>query len=227
MSQGHNVRAVLAKMGSTPLTAALGRPSLCRRTAAAFLDVPPLIALGFGLWGRTRRRTELGRRLAAMAVRGVYVTVPTAMFGGTIGQLLAGLRVVDADSYRLVGWKQAGARWAIEGVPGLLLSVALRRTIRKLNGGSAERLGRIEARVQELKERIADDPESLDAQRLALYEAAVGSGAQRTFLVVGGTSAAYVALFFTVVSRLRDRVSNTVVVTSDLAIPFAPREGRR
>lgn len=218
MSQWRSVRAVLADMGPTPLTAVLRRPSLSRRAAAGFLDVPPLVVLGLGLWGRTRSRSELGRRLVAMAVRGVYVSVPTAIFGGTAGQLLVGLRVVDADSYRMVGWKQAAIRCAIEGLPGLLLSVGLRRSIRKLNGGTAQRLERIEAHLQELEEEGADDPEGLDAQRLAMYQAAVGSEAQRCFLVVGATSAAYLACFFTVISRLRDRFSNTVVVTSDLVI---------
>jgi hypothetical protein len=136
------------------------------------LDVPPSLVLGVGLWRATRHSSERRRRVWARAARAAYVVVTTATLGGTFGQLLAGLRVVDAASRQRVGWRQATSLWAMEAGPGIVVSLWLRDQGRKINEGIKQRLAGIEL-LDENDEAFADDPEGLDQRRAELYYLAI------------------------------------------------------
>ena len=153
----------------------------------------------------------------AQAARAAYVIVPTVTLGGTFGQLLAGLRVVDADSRRRIGWRQAASLWAMEAVPGTIVALWLRDHGRRINDGITQRLAGIEL-LDEKDETFADDPGGLDRRRAELYHAAIVPAA-RQFPVLVAAVAAYTGYYFTAGRRIRDRMTRTVVVIREARTP--------
>ena len=73
--------------------------------------------------------------LAAFVLHGVYVVVPTARWGRTLGKLIVGVRVVMQRDGRLPGWRASILRWVLPAVAlfipvvGWAVSIGLRATL--------------------------------------------------------------------------------------------------
>jgi uncharacterized RDD family membrane protein YckC len=92
----------------------------------------PLAGAWARFWGAVFEGLVIGSAVAAVRratgngvaepLSAAYVVLTTVLWGKQLGKLLAGTRIVDAESGDLPGWEQAVLRWAVVGAPGVLLA---------------------------------------------------------------------------------------------------------
>jgi hypothetical protein len=143
--------------------------------------------------------------LAPVVAQGVYFTAPTALLGGTPGQLLVGLRVVDVDSGRTPSLGQAALRWFVLAGPGVFARVVIRTLWKRQAEIAKERLNVIAA-DSSMTERSAE-PDPVLMSRGA--KTAAASAAIMLVLVIYER---------TVGRGARDRLTNTTVVRASVPI---------
>jgi hypothetical protein len=98
-----------------------------QRSVAGIVDGVPLGGSGIYLARRLRAQeaSVWRRRITVAAAQAAYIIVPTAIFGGTPGQLVVGLRVVDAKTGRRPSPQQVILRWALNALPPLVVRMVL------------------------------------------------------------------------------------------------------
>ena len=103
---------------AVPVQAPVMAP-LWKRGMAGALDSLPFIVLAVAVPQRDPRgrRPRRGLRLAAIALSGAYHISLTAKRGQTLGQMVLGIRVVDAKTTALPTPKQSALRWAVATIP--------------------------------------------------------------------------------------------------------------
>jgi hypothetical protein len=185
------------------------RASRGRRTAAAVVDlVPflPFVALGLR---RTRAggRVTIRQRLLVRSMQAGYFTVTTSVLGGSPGQLMMGLRVVDADTMQRPTWRQAFLRWAVDAVPTFLLQVLTSLRPSRRQTTRDELNARFDEVAQLRREDLDDD--TLNARAAELSEEAVKGGLSA---VQAAGVVVMIAYYVTIGRRGRDGVTNTIVV---------------
>jgi uncharacterized RDD family membrane protein YckC len=97
--------------------------SLARREAAAALDALPFLLVAFlsrhAAEGRARYRWDA----VITTLDAGYTIGLTTRFGQTPGQMLVGIRVVEAQSWGRPPWTRSAIRWAVAGLPYPLTTV--------------------------------------------------------------------------------------------------------
>jgi RDD family protein len=104
------------------------RASFVQRTAANVLDTIPFALAAGILMRRWEPNSTYGDFIRDRVLQAVYVIVPTVVMGGTPGQRLRGLAVIDRRSGQRLGWGRACQRWLI-GIMTHLALTAMRQTL--------------------------------------------------------------------------------------------------
>jgi RDD family protein len=212
----------VAAIATTPMP--IDAP-LRRRAAAGTLDAVPFTVAAVAVYRRMRRderssttrtdrsvilRQRARRFTVARLLRAGYVIVPMAVIGATPGQLIAGVRVVDAETGGRPTWAQVLGRWAIDETPGLLLRVALRPMERRNTASLRE----VEARVDDLMREESegrDDETDVDLDELnAKLKTAFSTDLHCGPLLLGTIVAVGYHVAFG--RRVRDALTHTRVV---------------
>lgn len=142
-----------------------------------------------------------------IAIQGAYFTITTAMAGGSPGQLLSGLRVVDAATGRLPSWRQALSRLVLWAGPGIVARV-VGAALRNPSAQTKARLAVLRDEQDRLTEELSDDQHQLD-ERLA----AMRSGRRMMTLWAPPAMTVMVLVYRLTVGRgAHDRLSDTRVV---------------
>lgn len=97
----------LVKPSRQPLPDGRKPATRCRRFNAGLID-QVLVGIPTGLAAHARAATWM-----VIMVHMFYFVVPTAMFGWSIGKLVARTRVVDLQTHRHPNWWRAILRWVI------------------------------------------------------------------------------------------------------------------
>ncbi len=144
---------------------------LWKRWLAAQIDGLPFaaVALPFIL---SRRRDGSGKpgwalSLAVRAADGIYQVAMTAKFGRTVGQMAAGIRVVDRRTAAPPRWRQSLLRWALTSLPSALLTLL---PVSGKEEQSAAEIERLRPAIQDLRQRHAGNRRRLNEALMALYE---------------------------------------------------------
>jgi len=95
-----------------------------RRLVGAYIDGLVGAAIGFGVlratFGSLTHRGLVARGLGLLVTAGYWVP-SAAVWGRTVGKLVAGTRVALVDDAAAVpGWRRATVRWAVPSVLGLV-----------------------------------------------------------------------------------------------------------
>jgi hypothetical protein len=121
---------------------------------------------------RTPPTHRLKRLLRRELIQAVYFTVPTALVGGTPGQVAVGLRVVDAGTLQRVGWKKATARWVIWAVPGFLVNAYSALVSDRLQAETERRVETVRAGLEDVERQHPDDEKERAEATVELYRSA-------------------------------------------------------
>ena len=144
---------------------------LWKQAIASFLDSLPffVLALPFVLLRQTdyARRRRIRLELAAMAFSGTYHISLTALHGQTLGQMAAGIRVVDEKTGATPSSRQSAVRWALTTIPGGLLRLAPVST-RAENTLAA--MADLQPEIERLRQRHEGDRQKLNDALMALFE---------------------------------------------------------
>ena len=144
---------------------------LWKQGIASFLDSLPFLvmALPFVLLRQTvqARRRSIRLELAAMAFSGTYHISLTAWRGQTLGQMAAGIRVVDEKTGAAPTSRQSALRWALTTTPGGVLRLAPVST-RAENTLAA--MADLQPEIERLTQRHEGDRQKLNDALMALYE---------------------------------------------------------
>ncbi len=143
---------------------------LWKRWVAGLVDEMPLFLMALPFLLESRRgsarppRREL--QLAAAALCSAYQISLTATIGQTLGQMVVGIRVVDAKTATVPTLRQSALRWAVASVPEGL-SRLLRASV-KLEEPPA--LVGLKAEIERVKQLHRGDRQSLNEALMALYK---------------------------------------------------------
>jgi hypothetical protein len=139
-----------------------------------------------------------------------YFTLPTALVGGTPGQLVLGLRVVDAVSGDKLSLRRAVVRWSVMAVPGMALGAIARNLQPRLD----ERNKRVSPKITRIHRECADNQDELKRRMHAVMR----DEFRLDPLVATATAMMFPLLLFLLTYQLvtlrtiADRLSNTRVV---------------
>ncbi len=145
---------------------------LWKRAVAALIESLPFVVLALAVPKRTptarRRRRGVGR-LAALALSGAYHISLTAKRGQTLGQMVLGIRVVDAKTAAVPTPRQSAVRWAVATVPDALarlvpLSERAEATLAGITG--------LQPEIDRLTRRHEGDRETLNEELMRLFNEA-------------------------------------------------------
>jgi uncharacterized RDD family membrane protein YckC len=157
----------------------------------------------------------------AEVAKAVYVLAPTVRWGGTPGELIAGLRIVDGSSGAAIDWRQASVRCAAGALPRLLLVPLIRALVTTQSEAMARAVETRRGDLLRLSEELAGDEDALDRAAAALMEelGASSEGVWKVPAVLAGTLAASAISFIWMIRdrwqrTVRDRVAGTVVIRS-------------
>ena len=144
---------------------------LWKRGMAALIESLPFVVLAVAVPGRTPtgRRRRQGFGLGALALSGAYHISLTAKRGQTLGQMLLGIRVVDAKTAAVPTFKQSALRWAAATVPDALARLM------PLSGRAEATLAGItdlQPEIDRLTRRHEGDRERLNEELMRLYKEA-------------------------------------------------------
>jgi uncharacterized RDD family membrane protein YckC len=147
--------------------------SRSRRAVAVSIDIAIWMGPTLLLWwrrGRPHRERDLGYKetLRRELIRAAYFVIPTALIGGTPGQLAMGLRVVEADTLQQVGWKKAVARSLIRDTPGFIVAALSAPWLRDFK----RRTDIVQRGLKEIYEEHPDDFEAVRDKAIELNESA-------------------------------------------------------
>jgi RDD family len=151
------------------------------------------------------------RRLAVpTAIQGAYFTIATAVAGGSPGQLLVGLRVVDVATGRRPSWPQALSRWWVLAGPGTVARVVIAGS-RNPSAKRKVRLAILRGQQDRLAEELSGDADQLDERLPALH-----SGRRTAALWAPPAVTVILLLVYklTLGRGAHDRLSNTRVVAT-------------
>jgi uncharacterized RDD family membrane protein YckC len=151
--------------------------SLWRRAAADGIDTLPFaIVIGVVVARKVRRgQTFSFPQWAAVAVQVVSLLETSwlvAERGGTPGQRLLGLRVVDVATGNNLSFTRALLRASVRSPVSLFQVVIGRRRLDALRGRrnqALQRMADLQPRLTELQEEYSDDPKQLSDAVEALY----------------------------------------------------------
>jgi uncharacterized RDD family membrane protein YckC len=202
---------------------------LSKRCLASLVETVPwlLMALPFLIESRrgSTRRPRRELQLAGTAFADAYQISLTGAIGQTLGQMVVGIRVVDAKTSTVPTLKQAVLRWAVASVPGGLFW--LLGTFIKVE--EPRGLMELQPEVDRLNQCHRGDPQSLNEALMALYKEHNVNPVEGCLPVLLQVLAALVsscllygpALKGPLHQGLHDRAAGTVVV--DVHKPFGRR----
>ena len=144
---------------------------LWKRGMAGLIESLPFVLLALAVPGQTPtgRRRRQGFGLAALALNGAYHISLTAKRGQTLGQMLLGIRVVDAKTAAVPTFKQSALRWAVATVPDALARLM------PLSGRAEATLAGItdlQPEIDRLTRRHEGDRARLNEELMRLYKEA-------------------------------------------------------
>jgi uncharacterized RDD family membrane protein YckC len=185
-----------------------GIASLPRRVLAGTIDAVPFTAIVL-----LTRRADVRRRhrwdVFLVALEGIYGMGFTARFGQTPGEMIMGIRVVDADSRERPPWRRVVVRWAAAGFP-------FRLAMLLPPSRSALRLEELRPEIQRLQHVHQDDRRRRDEEVIALYhrhDVSPLAGILRAVLVEALDGVNLVLGLRDARRRgLADRAANTIVI---------------
>ncbi len=179
-----------------------------RRFLAATVDSLPFVALMIA----SRRASGTGLRrwnLALLGIEAVYDVSLVATRGQTVGQALAGIRIVDRTTLDRPGWRQSAVRWLVGSATHIVpLLLPEPRSVRALE--------ELRPEVQRLRREHKGDQAGLNEALMRLYrtrQIRPWAGLPRVFalVIVDGTSA-WMRRQGPLHQALHDRAANTVVI---------------
>ena len=136
---------------------------LWKRVMASLIESLPFVVLALAVpkQAPTARRPRGGFGLTAFALSGAYHISLTAKRGQTLGQMVLGIRVVDAKTAAVPTLKQSAVRWAVSMVPDALarlvpLSERAEATLAGITGLQPE-IDRLTRRHEGNRERLNDE----------------------------------------------------------------------
>lgn len=186
---------------------------------ASVVDSLPFVALALAVpkTDSGARRTERGLRLVAIAVNGAYYIPLTAKQGQTIGQMVFGIRVVDANTASRPTLRQSAVRWAVAMVPDALARLVPPSQRAETALAAIEDL---QHEIDRLTQRYEGNRRRLNDELMRLYEAADLNpiGACLPIILRALPSLALSCALYAPVLKgsqrqaLHDRVAGTVVV---------------
>ncbi len=203
---------------ATPVPGPVIAP-LWKRGMAALIESMPFVVLALAVPGQTptgqRRRRGFG--LAALALSGAYHISLTAKRGQTLGQMVLGIRVVDAKTAAVPTPKQSALRWGVATVPDALARLM------PLSGRAEATLAGItdlQPEIDRLTRRHEGDRESLNEELMRLYQESDVNpiGASLPIMVRALPSLVMTCALYAPMLKgsqhqaLHDRVAGTVVV---------------
>lgn len=144
---------------------------LWKQGIAGVLDSLPffVVALPLVLLRQTdhARRRRIGLELAAMAFSGTYHISLTASRGQTLGQMAAGIRVVDEKTGSAPTSRQSAVRWALTTIPGGVLRLAPVSTRAETTLAA---MADLQPEIERLTQRHQGDRQKLNDALMALFE---------------------------------------------------------
>ena len=154
----------MAVHGKTPIIA-----PLWKRGMAGAVDCLPFFALALAApeTHSMDHRAGRGVRLVTLALSGAYYIPLTAKHGQTLGQMVLGIRVVDAKTAAMPTLKQSAVRWAVTMVPDALarlvpLSERAVSTLADITG--------LQPEIDRLTRRHEGDRQRLNEELMKLYK---------------------------------------------------------
>jgi hypothetical protein len=188
---------------------AYGPASLSRRAVAVSFDAAVLVTAAMLVVRRHGTNASAIRRVAVpAAIQAVYFTITTATAGASPGQLLAGLRVVDAATGRRPSWRQVSSRWVVWAGPGIVARVVI-AALRNPSGKTKARLAILREEQERLTGEPSDHPDRLDERIPALHS---GRRVAALWAPPVITAMLLVVYKLTVGRGAHDRLSDTRVV---------------
>ena len=144
---------------------------LWKRGLAGLIESLPFVVLVLAVPRQppTARRPRRGLGLAAFALSGAYHISLTAKRGQTLGQMVLGIRVVDAKTAAVPTLKQSAVRWAVTMVPDALarlvpLSERAESTLAGITG--------LQPEIDRLTRRHEGDRQRLNEELMRLFKEA-------------------------------------------------------
>ena len=194
---------------------------LWKRGMAGLIESLPFVGMALAVPRQTptgrRRRRALG--LAVLALSGGYHISLTAKRGQTLGQMVVGIRVVDATTAAVPTLKQSAVRWAVAAVPDALARlVPLSERTEATLAGIAD----LQPEIDRLTRRHEGDRERLNEELMSLFKEAdlnpLGACLPMVLRALPGFAISC-ALYGPVLhgsqrQALHDRVAGTVVIES-------------
>lgn len=143
---------------------------LWKRGMAGLIESLPFFVLALAVPGQTptgcRRQRGFG---LALALSGAYHISLTAQRGQTLGQMVLGIRVVDAKSAAVPTFKQSAVRWAVATVPDALVRLMpLSERAEATLAGITD----LQPEIDRLTRRHEGDRERLNEELMRLYKEA-------------------------------------------------------
>jgi uncharacterized RDD family membrane protein YckC len=177
---------------------------------AGTIDTLPFLAVVL-LTRRAHIRAQHRWDVALFALGAAYTIGFTIRFGQTLGQMMMGIRVVDANSRQPPRWTQVMVRSALSAFPyGYATLLPPSR--------SALRMEELKPEIQRLQHEHHDDPRRRDEELVALYRRrgiSPFAGILRALLIEAVADA---ELFLTLRDAdrrgLGDRAAKTLVIRS-------------
>ena len=143
---------------------------LWKRAMAGLIESLLFLVLALAVPGQTPtgRRRQRGFGLA-LALSGAYHISLTAKRGQTVGQMVLGIRVVDAESAAVPTFKQSAVRWAVATVPDALVRLMpLSERAEATLAGITD----LQPEIDRLTRRHEGDRERLNEELMRLYKEA-------------------------------------------------------
>lgn len=192
---------------------------LWKRGVAGAVDSLPFLSLALAVREKDfgAGRPQRGLRLLAFAMSAAYCIPLTARHGQTLGQMVLGIRVVDADTGALPSPMQAAVRWTVAMVPDALARVVpLSQRVETELAAIRE----LQPEIDRLTDRYEAEPERLNEELMSLFrEAGVNPvGACLPIIVRALPSLAMSCALYAPLLKgaqhqaVHDRVAGTVVV---------------
>ena len=192
--------------------------ALWKRGMAGLIESLAFFVLALAVAGQTPtgRRRQRGFGLA-LALSGAYHISLTAQRGQTLGQMVLGIRVVDAKSAAVPTFKQSAVRWAVATVPDALVRLMpLSERAEATLAGITD----LQPEIDRLTRRHEDDHERLNEELMRLFKEAdlnpLGACLPMVLRALPGFAISC-ALYGPVLEgsqrhALRDRFAGTVVI---------------
>lgn len=190
---------------------------LWKRGMASVIDSLPFFALAVRESNARARRAGRGSQLVGFGLSGAYCILLTAKHGQTLGQMLLGIRVVDAKTAALPTPMQAAVRWTVAMVPHSLAQVVpLSRRVDTALAAIRE----LQPEIDRLTQRYEGEGKMLNEELMRLFSEADGNPIEACLPIIlrALPSLAMTCVLYAPLLKgsqrqaLHDRVAGTVVV---------------